>query len=134
MTSVSLIFTHRPTKTPTGAGLETQMPHTYDRVAADERTRHAMEDAAWRARDAVEAAIEGVPEMLACQDGHQLLDWIARREMSGLDERLALLIEAIAHLGAAQGNAANAMGDTVLMYARRLADEMIRVKIAEVSA
>jgi hypothetical protein len=103
----------------------------YDRQAADERTRLAMEEAAWRADHAEEARAEEIPGELAEMEGGEIFEWLAIDQGNTIT-RLELLLEAIAQYGAApRGGPADVARQIVQVRVNALAESMIEKKIRE---
>lgn len=105
----------------------------YNRVEHDERTREAQH-AEWQEReDAYLDEIEAVPQELADTEPSELADWLINHKDQSGQEAFDNLLAAVAKFGAVLHTGAenDRLGD-IKHCARLLAEEMIRMKEAEV--
>jgi hypothetical protein len=104
----------------------------YDRVSADERTRHQQHAAQARSEADIEERIERAGEDLATDDPSDLEDWIANHAEGRMQDRLDLLVGAVAALCAATTHTRYNLERDAIRMAQALADEMLEARICEI--
>jgi 3-phenylpropionate/cinnamic acid dioxygenase small subunit len=104
----------------------------YDRVSADERTRHQQHDAhtAWERE--IDARCERAGEDLATDDPSDVQDWIANHKEGRMQDRLDLLVGAVAALCAANTRTRHGLERDVIRMAQSLADAMLESRCREI--
>lgn len=104
----------------------------YDRVSADERTRHQQIAAQAKSEYDIEARCERAGEDLATDDPSDLEDWIVNHPSGRMQDRLDLLVGAVAALCAATARTRYGLERDVLRMAQSLADEMLEARCREI--
>lgn len=109
------------------------MSVAYNRVAADEVTRHKQLDEAEARERAWEAAHDAAPSYLAGLKGWEIDDWLNHAEDNSGVAALQTLLSEVAKMGAVTGPGADYRQTRVVIAAKALAYTMIKMRQDEVS-